>query len=238
HGLKTQTSEFFSNETNAPDFFEANASRIQDAVDTPIGQVGEPLDSADKLVLYTPIEKIESVVPPLDDEQTAELVAEGWKKEMAAKMARDEAAAFLKLASENGWDAQIETLSSDVDHGKTNLFSRLRFYEAGAHLADVAPNDLMDEFFNLGRVGDRVNKPLKVETADNPGYLVLYVHETKVADEAELDPTTLSERKKAARTALSRTGYSYWASSRSMASRIKLPLTLEAYFNSAEQPGL
>jgi peptidyl-prolyl cis-trans isomerase D len=238
HGFEVLQSDFFSVSEDAPEFFESNSTLIEQAIATPIGQVGEPVDNPDLLVLYTPIEKVESFVPPLTDPEVREQVAQAWKEELAAKMANDAASDFIKAAAENGWDKQIEALSSDIEHGQTELFARLRFYEAGAYLAETAPNDLIAEFFRLAKVGDLVRNPLKVENPAKPGYLVLYVNATMTASEEELDEATLANRKKAARDNLASTTYAYWNSNRAAVSQIQLPPAFEAYFNDPELAGM
>ena len=225
-GMKAKTSELFSGPDDAPAFFGGDPSAINAALEVPIGQVGDPVDTPDHLVVYAPVERAESFLPTLEDEAILAAVKAAWSAEEAARIAKNEAEAALAAASAD-WDAAVGALPESVEKGRTELFARLRFFEAGAHLTEAAPEDFLSRYFSLAKVGDQVSAPIAIE-GDEPGYLIAKVAAFEPADESALAGAALIDRQKTARASQGESAYAFWANSRQAAARIQLPPALEA----------
>ncbi|MDR1657324.1 MAG: SurA N-terminal domain-containing protein [Deltaproteobacteria bacterium] len=229
-GLEVKESDFFSANWGAPDFLADNTKYILAAVDTPVGQVGDPVDTPDHLVVYLTTEKKDSFIPPLTDENVREKVASAWKQESALKAAKDAAAKVLWGAADQ-WTAEtLENLPEGTDIGQTALFARMKFYEAGAYLTNSDPQDFLSQYFILAKIGDQVTAPIKVDSPDNPGYLILKVSQIQPAAETELATAQLKDRQKTARASLANSAYQYWSETRRNSARVQLPPAIEAMF--------
>ncbi|UQZ89882.1 hypothetical protein C4J81_11935 [Deltaproteobacteria bacterium Smac51] len=119
-GLETEVSAPFSLD-NPPDFFEGNYVAVQRAFQAEVGRVAAPVEERDHLALFTPLERTESHIPPL--EEVRESVLAAWTDYEAGRLARLEAAAFIKKAGEEGW-ANAAAGLEDVRGGQSELMSR------------------------------------------------------------------------------------------------------------------
>ncbi|MDR2455556.1 MAG: SurA N-terminal domain-containing protein [Deltaproteobacteria bacterium] len=231
-GLEAKTSDFFYGPDDAPAFFGSDQALIEAALAVPIGEVGDPVDTPDHLVLYSPIERLESFIPELTDPDTLAKVKSAWIADESAKLSQAQAAAFLEAARE-GWEKAEASLPPTVEKGRTEPFARLRFFEAGAHLTEADPDDFLSRYFALSKPGDAVYAPIEVE-GDNPGYLVLMVAGVEPADESALSSAQLSERQKTSRATLGESAYEFWATSRQVSARVQLPPAIEAMITGDE----
>jgi peptidyl-prolyl cis-trans isomerase D len=226
-GLTAKLSEPFSGVDDAPAFFGGDQGLIETALAAPVGRVGDPLDTPDHLVVYAPTGRTDSFLPTLDDAEIKTAVAQAWRDERASTLARAEADAFLAAAAERGWDPAVSALPETAERGRTEPFARLRFYEAGARLTEVDPDELLDNYFTLAKVGDRVAAPLRVE-GDDPGWLILQVADIQPADESTLTEAQLAQRRQDQRASLGEAAYNWWAVNSQATAKVQLPPVIEA----------
>ncbi|MDR1109358.1 MAG: SurA N-terminal domain-containing protein [Deltaproteobacteria bacterium] len=224
-GLEPKESPLFSDASGAPSFLAEEPGLVDAAIRTPLGQLGDPVDNAEHVVLYTPKEKLDSFLRPLEDEAVRPEVVEAWKASLAQRGAQEAAQAFLASSQSSGWDTGA--LPEEVERGQTEPFARMQFYAAGAFLAEAEPVSLLSEYFKLGKRGDLTGRPIRIEGGQNRGYLVLLLSDLQPADEAALAESDLANRQQTAKAALAESGYAFWNASQSAKAKIQLPQYLQ-----------
>lgn len=231
-GLDVLESDFFSVNSGAPDFLEGSPDILASVVDTPVGRVGDPIDTPESLVVFSPTEIKESYLPPLTDESVREKAASDWKEQVADVEAKKAASDFLKLFLSDWSQAE---LPEGAERERTDLFARMKFYEASNYLVESEPLSFLNQYFALAKVGDQVTSPIKVESDLNPGYIILKVTQTEAADESILTPSDLIQRQTTARSSLSKAAYEFWAQAGRSSAKIQLPPEVEAMFTEDNQ---
>ncbi len=119
-GLESRVSEPFTADA-PPEFFEGNPDAVQKAFQAEVGRVAAPVEELDTLALFTPLERVESLIPPLSD--VKEAVTRAWIDDEAGKLARLEAAAFIRAAETDGWEGAAAPLAG-VKSGRSELLPR------------------------------------------------------------------------------------------------------------------
>jgi hypothetical protein len=228
-GLEVATSDFFHDAENAPAFLAGDEALIAEALAVPLGHTGDVVDTPDHLVVYSVVDTLESVLPTLDDPAVREAAAEAWEEERATLAARVSAEGFLERArlGDGGWAAAAGDLPAGTESGRTPMFARLRFHEAGARMTETDPELFLASYFSLGAPGDLIAEPLPVLGA-GPGWLVLRLAEAAPPDESALARTLVDERRGPARDNLGNLAYEYWSATGRATARISLPPAIEA----------
>lgn len=178
------TEESFTPQT-APAFFEDDQEAVEQAFKAPVGRVAPPLEKDELFVIYSPLERRDSAIPPLS-EMRAE-VAEAWVTDKAAALARAEAEEFLKKAQSEGWDAALAARGEEAKTGRSSLASRRALLNTDPELTGMDPMTFLAAACSVA-LPEQIS-PLAVYV-DNPalggpGALALRLAEVKPADEAE-----------------------------------------------------
>lgn len=178
--LKTQTSPIFS-PTDPPAFFDKEQEELAKAFTLPLDKVST-VENENHLVLYSPLSRVESHVPALDD--IREQVLENWRDEAALELARAEAAEFLKQAGPNGWESAVEALPEGgrIIRDRTPLLRRDAFTQSGPFKESHRP-DLMAAISSVAAVGQISPRPVAGEESGRPGCFVLMLSDYQPANE-------------------------------------------------------
>jgi peptidyl-prolyl cis-trans isomerase D len=227
-GLEPKETGLFSDPSDAPPFLAEDNDLVNAALSTPLGQLGEPVDNPEHIILYTPIEKLDSFIRPLDDESVRPEVVAAWREDMAQKTAQEAAQAFIDSSEGTDWAGMLAALPEGVETGTTDPFARMQFFSAGAYLTEAEPNSFLAQFFKLGQEGDLIDGPIRIDSASNKGYLVLAVSGYIPADNSGLDEPALRNLQSTAKAALANSAYTYWSAKRRSQAKIQLPQGLQA----------
>lgn len=187
-GLQSETSETFT-AAEAPGFFEGDEALIQKAFETQVGKVAQAVEKTNHLALYSPVEKVESHIPPLAE--IRETVEQAWVDDQALAAARAEAALFIKKAADQGWQAAVDTLpeEGEVSHGASQLLPR-EMLGSYSPLDDTDKNEFRSSIYSLGGQGDISPLTVAGKYKNEPGCFVLYLSEYAKAGEKDAeDPT-------------------------------------------------
>ncbi|MDR2387039.1 MAG: hypothetical protein LBE80_05570, partial [Deltaproteobacteria bacterium] len=206
----------------------ADEELVIDALETPLGQAGDPVENPERIILYTPMEKMESFVRPIEDETVRPLAIEAWRKKVAHDSTLRAAQEFIDSAESLPWEEMIGDLPALVEVETTQPFSRMQFYSAGAYLAETEPASLAAQFFKLSVKGDLIEKPIRVEGSGNEGYLVLAVSEIEEADPSLLSEGEIYNMQKTATAGLSNSAYEWWTNYGRVTAKVQLPPGLQA----------
>ncbi len=183
-GLTVKTSERFT-ETKPLDFFTEDPSSLKKAFSAPLGRVAPPVETENHLVVYAPLERQESLIPPLDEVRAE--VTQAWINAEAGRLAEAEARGFLQKAAETGWAEAAAAWPQDgpIRRGRSPLANR-------TSLLGAAPFDKVNtlEFFaaihSVAQVGQV--SPLTVSGEENgaSGCFALSLSDFQKADEGLL----------------------------------------------------
>ncbi|MDR1545515.1 MAG: SurA N-terminal domain-containing protein [Deltaproteobacteria bacterium] len=232
-GLEVAETEFFDGPDNAPPFFDGDPDKIKEATATPLSQTGRPVEGPESLIVYVPLERRDSFIPPLDDPEIRQAAVAAWIEARASELAAQAAEDFLKAAADQGWDAAETDLSAAAEQGRaetgqTPLLGRFRFFEAGPPVAAGEPLQLLEALLRLNRPGDVAPRPVPVESSEAPGFVVLSATAFEAADESTLTAADVESRQRFARGNLGRNAFNFWAGGRSAAVKLTLPPAIEA----------
>ncbi len=176
-GLAAQTSEFFTQAEPLP-FFEGETSAVLKAFQAPLAKVADPFEGKEHLVLFAPVEKVESNIPELAT--VAEEVRKAWLDAESLSLARKAAAEFLPQAVSSGWATALAPLG--LTTGQTAAVSRLTLRgEAPFTSADAA--ELFGAIFSVSKKGEVVPLTVSGELDASPGVFVLAVADFQAAEE-------------------------------------------------------
>jgi peptidyl-prolyl cis-trans isomerase D len=227
-GLETKDTELFGDASDAPPFLAEDDDLVRAALETPIGQAGDPVENPERIILYTPIEKLESFVKPVEDETVRPIAIEAWQKKVSRDLTLEAAKNFIKSSESLHWEDMIGDLPALVEVNTTEPFSRMQFYSAGAYLAETDPASLAAEFFKLSVKGDLIENPIRVEAAGNEGYVVLAVSDVEEADPSLLSEGELYNLQTTAKAAISNSAYEWWTNFGRVTAKVQLPVGLQA----------
>ncbi|MDR2368051.1 MAG: SurA N-terminal domain-containing protein [Deltaproteobacteria bacterium] len=227
-GLEPKETELFGNLEDAPPFLAEDEDLVAAALATPLGQAGPPVENPERIILYAPVEKRESVIRPFEDETVRPEVVAAWQRDNSKKLALGAARAFIESAGSLDWEDMVEALPEGAESGTTEPFARMQFYSAGAYLTEAEPTSFLAEYFKLARKGDLAGNPIRIEGDENLGYLILAVGDIQVADETALTEAELKNLQATARGSVAGSAYEWWAYSRRAQARVQLPPGLQA----------
>jgi peptidyl-prolyl cis-trans isomerase D len=226
-GLEAKETGLFGTLADAPPFLAEGEELLAAALATPIGQTGDPVENPERIILYTPIEKKESFVKPLEDETVRPEVVAAWKKNLSKGLALAGAKAFIDSADTLDWEDMVAGLPEGAEAKSTEPFARMQFFSAGAYLTEAEPLTFLAEYFKLAEKGDLTENPIRIEGGTNEGYLVLAVGDAQVADESTLTQSELANRQSTARAAVSDSAYQWWTYARRLQARVNLPPAIQ-----------
>ncbi|MDR1677632.1 MAG: SurA N-terminal domain-containing protein [Deltaproteobacteria bacterium] len=226
-GLESKETDLFSDPSDAPPFLAEDKDLVTAALNLPVGQLGEPVDNPEHIVLYTPINKIDSALRPLEDETVRPEVVAAWQDSMAQKLTQETALNFINSSATSDWETMIDGLPEGVENGTTSAFPRMQFFTAGAYLTDSEPMSLLGQFFKLGQKGDLTDSPIRVDSDKNKGYLVLAVNNLEPVDESLLPEGEIIKMQASAKAVMANSGYSYWLAKQRQEAKVQLPQYLQ-----------
>ncbi|MDR2406078.1 MAG: SurA N-terminal domain-containing protein [Deltaproteobacteria bacterium] len=226
--IPCETSDFFSAE-NPPEWLR-DPLEIQKALNSPLKVISQVIDvpetpdSPELMVIYMPVERRDSVIPPLTDETVSEKAKEGFIQEAALNIALKTAEAYTDAAKRLGFSLGLDTFPKDkIDQGVTDFFPRLRFlYMTQPPVNAADPNQLFDALFQLSSTGDVADKPIAVELPDGKGYLVVGLADFKAADESTIS-SNLEPMRQQAMDSASQSSYAIWSSEEIGKMDLRLP---------------
>lgn len=170
---------------NAPAFLTANAEFLKKAFSAPLGKTAAPIEAENFMVLYEPLERQESFVPPLAD--IKDQVTTAWIEAQADLKARQAASDFLAAAAKDGWDKALAASS------KNDLIKKGRSEQAGrTDMVSVAPFEVVDSLemmaaaHSVAEVDQVSPHPVSGELKGQRGAYALKLAKLEKADEAQL----------------------------------------------------
>ncbi|MDR2349383.1 MAG: SurA N-terminal domain-containing protein [Deltaproteobacteria bacterium] len=183
-GLETRTSDFFGVD-NPPDFFGGNRAEVERAVSQPLGLISDPVDTPGLLTLFVPLEKKESFVPPLTDEDVRESVKVAWIASEAFKKTESLARELVETASDIPFSEAAEKFSDrGITLGVTTDFPRVQvFFTDQEPLVFADRGELINSLFKLTEAGMVAPEPLRIDAGAFKGHLVISLNEFARADE-------------------------------------------------------
>lgn len=177
--LEIKTSESFSQDQPLS-FFEKEEEELKKAFSLPLGKVST-VENENHLLLYSPVSRVESHVPPLD-EIRAEVI-EDWTADTALGLTRIAATDFLSRAGQEGWEAAAES-RPEGDRGRSPL-SRRNSFKDSAPFDRANPQQFMAAIHSVTKVGQIVPLAVAGEEAGRPGCFALMLSDHQPADEAQ-----------------------------------------------------
>lgn len=187
-GFKAETTPMFT-QAALPDFLEADQAAGKKVFSAPVGRVADPLELAQHLVLFAPLERQESRIPELAQVRPA--VTEAWIAEEAGRLAQAEASKFIEEARAKGWAPTLAALpeSAAVKSGEGELSPRsglvsTRPFERVSFLEFVAA------VYSLGATGEISPLTVPGDLNEEPGAFAVILAEVQPADESQLDGST------------------------------------------------
>ncbi|MDR3135138.1 MAG: SurA N-terminal domain-containing protein [Deltaproteobacteria bacterium] len=227
-GLEPQETSLFSDVSNAPPFLAEDESLVAEALETPLGIAGEPLENPERFILYTPIEKLDPFVRPLEDETVRPEAVKAWQANQAKDKALEAAKAFIVSAANMDWDDMVSSLPEGVESETTEPFTRARMDSAGAYLADSDPESLFSQFFKLSQKGDLSEEPIRVNGETNKGYMVLAVNNVQPADISAVSDGEIVNLQATARGAVSNSALNWWQYRSRADAKLQLPPAIQS----------
>ncbi|MDR2459435.1 MAG: SurA N-terminal domain-containing protein [Deltaproteobacteria bacterium] len=227
-GLTSQTSVYFS-VNNPPDFLGSSSEETQKAVSQTLGLISEPVQiPSGALLIYVPLDRKESYVPPLTDPETLEQVRASW---IATQTMIDASLAAQNLIdtapnSQDFVEAAAEILGQ-AQTGIVDFIPRMAIGSAPEPVNLASGEALLMAILELRRPGDINTTPLAVDTPTTKGYLVLSLKDFRPADEAAFQET-LAWRRDTAWNNYSGPIFIYWANENMRKVEIRLPQELRA----------
>ena len=179
--LMVLTSPEFT-EADPPEIFENEAEALKKAFTTPVGKVGEAIETDEHLALFAPVARQESRIPSLDE--VREEVKSAWIAAEAGRMARADALAFIEKAGQSGWEAAAE--GGPAKRGRTELATRSGLV-GQPPFEKVSPMDLFAAIHSVAKAGEISPLPAPGELDGERGAFVLALADYQAADEAVLD---------------------------------------------------
>jgi peptidyl-prolyl cis-trans isomerase D len=232
-GLEPQETTLFADASDAPPFLAEDEDLVNAALSIPVGQAGDPVENPEHIILYTPLEKIESFIPTIEDEAVRPQVVTAWKASESKKLNLEAAVAFINSSEGLNWEEMIAKLPEEADVGTTSPFARTRFYNAGAYIDKTEPISFMSEFFKLSSLGDVTEAPIRVE-GDNQGYVILAVSDITPIDTSNISQAELKNLQSTTKEAFATLALNWWASNIRSEAKVQLPQGLQSMLDGGD----
>lgn len=189
--LEIRVTDMFT-EDNPPTFLGDDEESLKKAFLAPVGRVAPPVESEDYLALFTPVERIDSAIPPL--EQIKPEVTEAWAADEALRLTRLDALHFIGQARDD-WEKALSSLPAraGVSAGKTTLAARASLAMTDQALSQVDRVEYLTSVFSMARAGQI--SPVTVAGRDQAGREGVFVLRLAAFEPVEKDqiPDTTME---------------------------------------------
>lgn len=181
--LEVKSTDMFT-EDNPPAFFGGDEESLKKAFRSPLGRVASPVESEDYLVLFTPVERVDSAIPSL--EQIRSEVSEAWVADEALRLVRIDALHFIGQAGGN-WDEAVSALpaKTGIGTGKTELSARTSLMMTDPALSQVDRVEYLTSVFSMAKVGQV--SPVPVAGRDQAGREGVFVLRLAAFEPVEKD---------------------------------------------------
>lgn len=184
-GLEVKTTELFT-EDNPPAFFEGDQEAVKRAFRAQVGRVASPVEQEEHLVVFKPVERLDSAIPHLDD--IKEQVTEAWVADEAVRLARFDALHFINRASAD-WSQALAELPAKAGAvtGQSSLATRSATLMSDPNLTKLDRMEYLAAVCSVAKAG--LVSPLPVAGQDQegrPGVFVLRLTDYQPADESQI----------------------------------------------------
>jgi peptidyl-prolyl cis-trans isomerase D len=233
YNIELTESDFFYNSENAPDFLSENQPALEKTLNLSVGSISDPVESPDSFVLYSVLEKKDSFIPSLEEEDIQQKATDGWVSQVANQKAKAAATDFIKLAKEKNWEEAKKSQNKFFIDKTTELFSLNNIGEIDPVIATADPQKLILSLLSFAQIGQIASEPIPTAISNN-GYLVLSLSDLKPT-EIDNSSEELDKLRSTAFEEMIRSAYIYWNAAAGEKVAIKLPTRIINILNQTEQ---